>query len=439
MTTELNTITFKAQTHPKHKFQNLYGLLTSDRLYQSWGELNKRSAAGIDGVNPFNYRQDLTQNIARLSKSLKDKCYRTNDIKRIYIPKANGKQRALGLPTIDDKLVQQSVSQILQSIWEQDFVPNSYGYRPNKSAHQAIYSLNNNLRYGRFGYIVEADIKGFFDNMDHRWLLKMLKQRIDDKALLTLITQWLKARIKTPEGEFIKPTSGSPQGGIISPILANIYLHYALDLWFEQKVKPRMIGDAMMIRYADDFVCAFQYASDAKRFYAVLAKRLQKFNLDTAAEKTSLKRFSRFDQESGSQFVFLGFTFYWDKTAKGKDCVRRRTCAKKQRSAMSDYYHWIKENRFRKLRNWLPQLRRKLMGFSNYFGLPDNSRSLSKLFNYVLHSLYKWLNRRSGRRSYNWSNFKKMLEYFDIKSLRVSKRKIVTDWYRSRDITRVNI
>ncbi|WDE01489.1 group II intron reverse transcriptase/maturase [Thalassomonas actiniarum] len=429
MTTELNTIAFKAYTHPKHRFQNLYGLLSSDRLYQSWGQLNKQAAPGIDGVTINDYQQSLPENIKRLSEQLKQKCYRANDIKRIFIPKSNGKQRPLGLPTVDDKLVQQSVSQILQSIWEQDFLVNSYGYRPNKSAHQAVHSLSLNLQFKGYGYVVEADIKGFFDNLDHGWLLRMLKQRIDDKALLKLISQWLKARIKSPEGVFEKPASGSPQGGIISPVLANIYLHYALDLWFEKKVKPRMRGRAMMIRYADDFVCAFQFAHDAERFYGVLAKRLKKFNLDIAPEKTSLMTFSRFKPGKSRHFVFLGFEFYWGIDVKGKRRLRRCTAAKKQKAMMSEYYQWIKAKRSIKLREWLPQLKRKLTGFRNYFGLPDNSRSLSRLYNYVLHSLYKWLNRRSGRRSYNWSSFKKMLEYFQIESPKVSSRNVIVDWY----------
>lgn len=429
MITELNAIAFKAFTHPKHRFQNLYGLLNSDSLYQSWGQLNKQAKPGIDGITMPDYLESLPENIRRLSQQLKQKCYRANDIKRIFIPKSNGKQRPLGLPTVDDKLVQQSVSQILQSIWEQDFQPNSYGYRPNKSAHQAVQSLALNLQYKGYGYIVEADIKGFFDNLDHNWLMDMLKQHIDDKALLTLINQWLKARIKSPDGIFEKPTSGSPQGGIISPVLANIYLHYALDLWFEKKVKPTMRGRAMMIRYADDFVCAFQYANDAERFYKVLPKRLKKFNLDTAAEKTSLMRFSRFHPSRERHFVFLGFEFYWSKDSKGEARLRRRTARKKQNSSLKAYYQWIKAKRHLRLSNWLPELKRKLTGFRNYFGLPDNSRSLSQLHNSVLHSLYKWLNRRSGRQSYNWSSFKKMLEYFKIEPLKVSKRIIRVDWY----------
>ncbi len=429
MTTTLDSIAFKAYTHPKHRFQNLYGLLNTERLHQSWGQLNKQAAPGIDGVTISHYQKCLSENISRLNQQLKQKCYRANDIKRIYIPKSNGKQRPLGLPTVDDKLVQQSVSQILQSIWEQDFLRNSYGYRPNKSAHQAVHSLTLNLQFKGYGYIVEADIKGFFDNLDHDWLMNMLKQRIDDKAILNLINQWLKARIKSPDGIFDKPSSGSPQGGIISPVLANIYLHYALDLWFEKKVKPRMEGRCMIIRYADDFVCAFQFAGDAELFYKVLPKRLNKFNLDVAEDKTSLMRFSRFHVGRKRHFVFLGFEFYWGTDANGKARLRRRTAVKKQIASLREYYQWIKAKRSLKLREWLPQLKRKLLGFRNYFGLPDNSQSLSHLFSYVLHTLYKWLNRRSGRQSYNWSNFKKMLTYFEIEVVKVSKRNILVDWY----------
>lgn len=429
MTTALHAIAFKAQSHPGHRFQNLYGMLDADLLYQSWGQLNKQAAAGIDGMQMPDYRTHLPAHIERLSDTLRRKRYRATAIKRVFIPKANGKQRPLGLPTVDDKLVQQSVSQILQSIWEQDFLPNSYGYRPHKSAHQAVHTLGLNLQFKGYGYIVEADIKGFFDHMDHAWLLRMLEQRIDDKALLSLIGQWLKARVKSPEGVYSKPESGTPQGGVISPVLANIYLHYALDLWFEKKVKPRMKGRAMLIRYADDFVVAFQLRDDAERFYRVLPQRLNKFGLHVAPEKTHLKRFSRFHPGRKRSFQFLGFDFYWSRDVNGKPRVRRRTASKKQKASMSEFYHWIKRNRSRPLREIIPVLRRKLIGFQNYFGLPDNSRSLSRLYDHVLHSLYKWLNRRSQRRSYNWSSLKDMLRYFQIAPLRVSKRQILVDWY----------
>ncbi len=194
-------------------------------------------------------------------------------------------------------------------------------------------------------------------------------------------------------------------------------------------MKPRMRGKAMMIRYADDFVCAFQFASDAERFYKVLPKRLKKFNLDVAEEKTSLMRFSRFHVGRKRHFVFLGFEFFWGNDSNGKARLRRRTAVNKQKATLNGYYQWIKAKRSLKLNIWLPQLKRKLTGFRNYFGLPDNSRSLSYVYDHVLHSLYKWLNRRSGRRSYNWSNFKKMLKYFKIESIKVSKRLVLVDWY----------
>ncbi|WKD50519.1 group II intron reverse transcriptase/maturase [Microbulbifer spongiae] len=401
MTTALHAIAFKAQSHPRHRFQNLYGLLNSKLLHQSWVQLNKQARPGIDGVTTEAYRQSLSQNIHRLHQRLRGKHYRTQAIKRILIPKGNGKQRPLGLPTVEDKLVQQSVAQILQSIWEQDLQPFSYGYRSGKSAHQAVHSLGLNLQFKGYGYVVEADIKGFFDQLDHRWLLRMLALRIDDKALLTLIKQWLKIQVQTPDGKFNKPEAGTPQGGVISQVLANIYLHYALDLGFEKMVKPRMHGRAMLIRYADDFVVTFQLKTDAERFYRVLPQRLNKFGLQLAPEKTHLKRFSRFHPRRKRQFQFLGFEFYWSLDVNQRPRLRRRTAAKKQKDTMETLYHWIKAKRSERLREWLPVLKRKLQGFQNYFGLPDNSRSLCRLYSYVLHSIHKWPNRRSQRKSYN--------------------------------------
>ena len=325
MTTTLNTLTIKAQTSPKHRFQNLYGLLSDDLLYQSWGQLNKQAKPGVDGITIPIYKAKLVENINNLARSLKDKSYRADDVKRTFIPKGKDKLRPLGLPTVKDKLVQQSASQILQSIWEVDFLPNSYGYRPNKSAHQAVHSLNLNLQYKNYHYIVEADIKGFFNDLDHKWLMDMLKLRVDDKAFLNLINQWLKTRIKMPDGECIKPKSGSPQGGVISPVLANIYLHYALDLWFEKRVKAKLKGKAMLIRYADDFVCAFELAEDAVGFYQELPDRLRKFGLELAPEKTNLIKFSSHLPSRKRQFVFLGFAFYWSKDIKGRTIIRRHT------------------------------------------------------------------------------------------------------------------
>ncbi len=402
MTTALNAIAFKAHTHPNHRFQDLYGLLNTDMLYRGWANLNKQSAAGIDGVTADGYAARLTENIHAVHQKLKAGSYRVADVKRVYIPKANGKERPLGLPTIEDKLVQQSVTEILQSIWEQDFLCNSYGYRPHRSAHQAVHSLQLNLQFKGYGYVVEADIKGFFDNMDHAWLMRMLKQRIDDKRLLNLINQWLKVRISEPDGGYHKPQSGTPQGGVISPILANIYLHYALDVWFEKRIKPTLKGRGMLIRYADDFVVAFQYRAEARQFYKELPARLKQFNLDVAAEKTSLKRFSRFHPSQQRSFEFLGFVFYWDRDYAGEPRLRRKTAPKKHKACLKEFYQWIKDNRHKRLNHLIPQLKRKIDGFRNYFALPDNSLSVSRIFSHILTSLHKWLNRRSQKRSFTW-------------------------------------
>jgi RNA-directed DNA polymerase len=261
--------------------------------------------------------------------------------------------------------------------------------------------------------------------MSHQWLMEMLSQRIEDKALLNLINQWLKARVGTKETGFTKPDKGSPQGGIISPVLANIYLHYALDLWFEKRVKPSLEGKAMLIRYADDFVVAFQYQHEAKAFYQELPERLKKFGLEVAEEKTHLKRFSRFQMGKERSFQFLGFEFYWDRDMKGMPIVRRWTATKRHNATLKSIDEWIKSNRSKRLNRFMPMLKWKLTGFGNYFGLPDNSRSVNAVYDFVLHSLYKWLNRRS----YNCQGFKAMLRYFQIEPLRVVKRSVQVDWY----------
>ncbi len=430
MTTALQAIAYKAMTHPKHVFQNLSALLDEGLMFESWGQLKKGAASGIDNIDAARYFKQLSTNVKGLVDKLKRGAYRANRIKRVYLDKATGGQRPLGLPTLEDKIVQQSVAQILSGIYEADFLPNSYGYRPKRSAHGAIYSLRLNLQYKGYGYVVEADIKGFFDTVDPAWMQRMLQQRIDDKRLLSLIQQWMKAEVVEPTGQVVKPTQGTPQGGVISPVLANIYLHYVLDLWFEKVVKPRCRGRAMLIRYCDDFVVAFQLRHDAEAFYRVLPKRLGKFNLALAPEKTRLIRFSRFHPGKRRCFHFLGFEYYWSKDRKGEARLRCRTSTRKQRKLMSSLYQWIKLNRHKRVGVLLMELKRKLVGIANYFGLPDNSRSLNRLNGHVVRSLYKWLNRRSQRHSYNWLGLKALLANYAIKPMRVWKRPhVIVDWY----------
>lgn len=422
MTTALQSIAIKARTHPKHRFQNLYKLLDSRLLFSSWGSLNKHAASGIDNMTCADYNEGLFERLSQIGQKLRHKSYRSNAVKRIYIPKANGKQRPLGLPTVEDKLVQQSASYLLQSIWEQDFEPVSFGYRPKLSAHNALETLRSGLQQGIYGYVVEADIKGFFDNMNHAWLVKMLEQRVDDKAFINLIKQWLKSPIVEPTGQQHKPVKGVPQGGLISPVLANIYLHYVLDLWFEKVVKRRVKGKAMLIRYADDFVVAFQYRDDARDFYQGLNSRLKKFDLEVAPEKTRMIRFSRHHPKRENCFEFLGFNFRWGLSREKKAVVMLRTAKEKQKSSHKKLYSWIKYNRSLPIAVIMNRVKKMVQGFVNYFGVPGNSKSITTYQYHTRMTLFKWLNRRSQRRSYNWPEFNHLLQCFNVTAMRVRKR-----------------
>lgn len=422
-TTSLRGIAKRAQACKQHRFQNLYQLLDEELLFECWGDLNRKAASGVDGITAEKYEQDLYGNIKRLAWRLKTKSYRTKLVRRCYIPKANGKVRPLGIPALEDKLVQLCCTRILTSIYEQDFLPNSYGYRPGKGAKDAVTDLGFNLQYGSYGYAVEADIKGYFDRIDHSWLLEMLKQRIDDSAFLGLITQWLKAGILDIDGEVIHPVTGSPQGGIVSPVLANVYLHHVLDVWFEHVVRKHVKGKAMMIRFADDYVCTFQYRADAEQFYRVMMKRLGKFGLELSPEKSGLQRLSRFAAGVHNRIEFLGFEIYWGRAYDGEIRVKQRTARKRLREAIARIKAWVKSNRHLRGIEFVKSLNRRLVGHYNYYGVKSNERSLKRFFDEAIESAYKWLNRRGGKKnSFNWSSFVKALKRLGVAKPRVLKK-----------------
>ncbi len=413
--TSLRGTAIKAEANGKHRFQDLYRWLNAPFLFACWKDLNKNAASGVDKVTAEAYEENLEANIQSLADRLKSKRYRAKLVRRCYIPKENGKERPLGIPALEDRLVQLACAKLLTTIFEADFLDNSYGYRPNRSAKDAINDLQFNLQFGRFGYVVEADIKGFFDNMDHDWLLRMLRERIDDAAFLNLISKWLKAGILDTDGKIIHPDTGTPQGGIISPILANIYLHFALDLWFEKVVKKYSNGDAMIIRYADDFVCAFRYRRDAVIFFNELPKRLSKFKLSVAPEKTGLMRFSRFHPSMSRRIIFLGFETYWTIDAKGKARVMQRTAHKKLQGACRRIKDWIKQNRHLKGITFIRALNKRLRGHYNYYSVVGNLRYLWRFYGWAIVCAFKWLNRRGGKRkSFTWKSFNRAIERLGI-------------------------
>lgn len=422
MPTSLLAIAQKAKELKNYRFRNLYGLLNYQNLKITWKNINKRAASGVDKITAREFASDLDNNIVMIVESLKHKKYRAKLVRRVHIPKDNkGKNRPLGIPAIADKLVQSSAAKILEAIYEQDFIHNSYGYRPKVGAQTAIRELTKELQNGKYGYVVEADIKGYFDHIDHNWLLKMLEQRIADKSFISLINKWLKAGILETDGQVIHPTTGTPQGGIISPILANIYLHYVLDIWFEKRVKPNCDGEAYLCRYADDHICAFRYKKDAERYHNALRERLRKFGLELAEEKTNIIRFSRFLKEENVCFEFLGFEFRWGRSRKGTDLIKRRTSRKKLNKSISNFKLWCKENRNNRLARIFKELNSKLRGYYNYYGVIGNYKSLMEFYQIARKILFKWLNRRSQRRSFNWSEFQRILKRYQLLLPRITE------------------
>jgi len=424
MQTSLGGIAHKARINRKHRFQNLFGMLNEEYLKQTYGRLNKSSAPGVDKVTVREYGKGLGERIKSLVEQLKRGSYRARLIRRKNIPKGNGKVRPLGIPATEDKLLQTAASDILMAIYEQDFLPNSYGYRPKVGAAEAVRRLSEELCFGGYNFVVDADIKGYFNNIDHDWMLRMLEVRVDDKSFLRLIRKWLKAGVLEEDKTVIKPELGTPQGGSISPILANIYLHYVFDLWFDKIVRKYMRGKIFFARYADDFVCLFQCKEDAEKFYRALPRRLGKFGLELSMEKTKIIVFNSTHMENS--FDFLGFEFRWRKSRKGKPCISPRTALKKLKTASKDFYKWCKEHRDLGTKKIFETVNAKLQGHYNYFGFPGNYDRMYKYYYRALMSLKKWLSRRSQRGYCSWGKYNRMQEIYAIVKPRIKRSVPVT-------------
>lgn len=422
--TFLQGIAKRARGDQTHRFRDLSSCLSEKYLKDSWQNLNKQGAAGVDKVSIREYEKNLDTHITKLVETLKANQYKARLIRRKYIPKGKDKERPLGIPVVADRLLQMAVSRILQAIWEPGFSEFSFGYRPGKSAKEAVKTLQLNLQYGKYGYVVEADIKGFFDNINHEWLVEMLEQRISDRRFIRLIRKWLRAGVLEPDGEVKHPTKGTPQGGVISPILANIYLHYVLDLWFEKKVQAHCKGKAILVRYADDFVCAFQFKEEAEWFYKELPQRLKKFDLELSSLKTRIIRFSRFHPDAGNRFQFLGFEYYWHNDRQGKPRIKVVTARSNLRKSLARLTEWVRKHYHDPSPIFYKSLKRKLTGYYNYYAVIGNSQAIYLFWNEARWIIFKWLKRRGRRSRLTWKKYLCRLGQYGILYPRVKDWKV---------------
>lgn len=387
---------------------NLNQFINAGLLAKCFSDLNKNSSPGVDGKYWHNYSLDAYFRFPELEQEFKSGKYRAPNVRRVYITKGRTGKRPLGIPTIEDKILQESVRRVLTPIYEEDFKEFSYGYRHGKSAHQALEYMFREVSFGKLRYIIDADITNFFGSIDHGFLREFLDHRVKDGVVRRMIDKWLKAGI-LEDKNVSYPKEGTPQGGVISPLLANIYLHYVLDEWFSETIQPRLSGKSMIVRFADDFVLGFENASDAARVMAVLPKRFGKYKLELHPDKTKIVDLTSKRGEGDRSFDFLGFTHYLGKSRKGTPVLKRKTSSKKLSLAITKTHEWIKLNRHRKIKDIIFDLNRKLRGYYNYYGITFNNRRLNAYFHQVKRSLIKWLNRRGGKPVWTWARFIKLI------------------------------
>lgn len=408
--TKLFQISNVSKDKPEYRFVSLASMLNEEYLTMCYHGLKKNKASGIDRVSVREYGDGLEGNLRKLVERMKTMSYRPQNVLRVYIPKAQGGQRPLGIPAVEDKIVQKGISGILKAIFEPNFIEESYGFREGRGCHDALKKVSQEITNKPVNYVLDADIKGFFDNVSHDWMVKFLEHRINDKNLIRIIIRFLKSGVME-DGKYMKTEQGTPQGGVISPVLANIYLHYVLDLWFKKVLRKQLRGYAEIVRYADDFLILVQYKEDSEKALAMLRERLAKFDLELSEAKTSIVRFGRgaakgSNSDKPGTFDFLGFTHYCAKSRRGYFKVGRKTSKKRLSRSLREMNDFLRESRNRyELRELWKKLKQKLLGHYHYYGVSENSRSLSSYHLRVTELAFKWLNRRSQKKSFNWSEF----------------------------------
>jgi len=396
----------RARTHRNEPLITLHPFIDVELLNHCFTGLNKTGAPGVDAQSWQDYDEHRSENIARLLAAFKTGRYRAPAIRRAYIPKGKNKLRPLGLPTVEDKLLQTAVRQVLSPIYEQEFYDCSYGFRPGKSQHQALDELFRQVSFQGIRYIIDADMADYFGSINHQHLREFLDQRIKDGVIRKMIDKWLKAGV-LEEGRLTYPKQGTPQGGSISPLLSNIYLHYVLDEWFIEQIQPLLKGRSTLIRFADDFLLGFTCEEDARRVMKVLARRLGKYHLHLNPEKTRLVTLKTSeDGKREGNFDFLGFTHYMGKSRKGKLVLKRKTSSGKLTASLKRLNQWLKDNRHRPTSELVDAVNLKLRGHYAYYGVTFNGRSLNLYYLHARRLLHKWLNRRGGKTNkWSWEKY----------------------------------
>jgi RNA-directed DNA polymerase len=428
--TDLTRIGQRARKEPGLVFTSLYHHISDvDNLRACYDTLGADKATGVDGVTKEEYGQNLDENLRDLSGRLKRMGYRPEPKRRSYIPKSGSeKGRPLGISCLEDKIVEEATKRTLEPIFEAVFEDSSWAYRPERNQHKCLYALGRTIQQKKVNQVVEADIKAFFDKLNHEWMIKFLRHRIGDERVIRLIIRMLKSGIMQ-EGLVHASEEGTPQGSILSPLLSNIYLHYVLDLWFSKRVSRQSRGEAYYFRFADDFLACFQYKDDAESFRKRLGDRLEEFGLQLAQEKTNCIEFGRFARQEAykrggkpKDFTFLGFTHYCGKTKEGYFKVKRRTSSKKLGQSLREFTDWARKARnvLRKGK-MLRKARTRVLGHLSYYAITDN---LERCIYYVYRAtriLFKWLNRKSQRKAYTWKGFNQALAWANWPTPRVRK------------------
>jgi group II intron reverse transcriptase/maturase len=427
MSTTLSRLTELAKEDPKRKFFSIAHLITPETMYTAFRSLRKEASAGIDGVTYEQYERDAERNIRQLYRRLKDGKYQAQPLRRVYIPKENGKQRPISIPALEDKILQKAMVEILTAIYEQDFLECSYGFRPGRGPHQALDEVGRVLRTRLTGWVLEIDITAYFDSIVREQLMEMIEKRVSDGSVIRLIRKWIKVGV-IEEGKLLMSERGTGQGQPISPLLANVYLHYVLDEWFEDVVKPRLRGEAHEIRFADDAILCFRYRKDAEKVKDVLAKRFARYGLTLHLEKTRLVEFGRYAEEHAKQkgtkpgtFDFLGFTHICTRSRGGQFAVHVRTARKRLRRSSQAVAEWCRRNRHEPVEEQQKALNAKLRGHYQYYGRSTNYRSLGQFYQIVRRIWQKWLNRRTRGGRTTWDKYEEILRKYPLLPPRVTR------------------